>query len=67
MAEDEDDDLETIVGGAVTMLVFTVAFGLVFALPLGRLSRRLRRATPDGPGCDAALPPSTGIGAAAHR
>ena len=30
MAEDEDDDLETIVGGAVTMLVFTVAFGLMF-------------------------------------
>jgi len=31
MAEDEDDDLETIVAGAVTMLTLTVAFGLLFA------------------------------------
>jgi len=32
MAEDEDaDELETIVGGAVTMLTLTVAFGLLFA------------------------------------
>jgi hypothetical protein len=32
VAEDEDaDDLETIVAGAVTMLTLTVAFGLLFA------------------------------------
>ncbi|MDS0282062.1 SHOCT domain-containing protein [Haloarcula onubensis] len=31
MAEDEDDELETVVAGAVTMLTLTVAFGLMFA------------------------------------
>jgi len=31
MAEDEDDDLETVVAGAVTMLTLTIAFGLMFA------------------------------------
>jgi len=31
MAEDEDDDLETVVAGAVTLLTLTVAFGLMFA------------------------------------
>ncbi len=31
MAEDTDDDLETVVAGAVTMLTLTVAFGLLFA------------------------------------
>ena len=31
MAEDEDDEFETIVAGGVTMLTLTVAFGLMFA------------------------------------
>jgi uncharacterized membrane protein len=31
MAEEEDEDLETLVAGGVTMLTLTVAFGLMFA------------------------------------